>query len=240
MDEAHPTPYRLSPLLRGALATAAFSVLHSALATHGAKEVAAKACGPRGRDGTYRLFYNAQAVLSFGALVIYLSRLPKETLYEAKGPARVGFRLGQVASLAFFGWALAELGVKRMSGFRNFAAWARGQEIPVGPAAQGPELNPDGALSEGRAYRYTRHPLNIAMTALFWLTPTLTTGRLGFNAVSTLYFYLGSFHEEHRLRALYGKKYEGYRTSGVPFFWPGRARRTALGVRPGATPIKED
>lgn len=95
-------------------------------------------------------------------------------------------------------------------------------------------LNPDGSLSDGSAYRLSRHPLNAAMTALFWSTPHLTTKRLAFNAVSTLYFVLGSFHEEYRLKKLYGAHYEAYRKSGVPFFVPSAPHAPKISARPPA------
>ena len=41
-----------------------------------------------------------------------------------------------------------------------------------------------------------------------------------FSGVASLYFYLGSMHQEQRLRRSYGEAYERYRDSGVPFFLP--------------------
>ena len=39
-------------------------------------------------------------------------------------------------------------------------------------------------------------------------------------AAATVYFVLGSVHEEARLRADYGPEYRDYQRSGVPFLFP--------------------
>ena len=81
------------------LATAAFAVVHSALASDRAKRFAASAIGERRRDAGYRLFYVGQSVLTFGLLVAYGARLPSRTLYRVRGPAALALRAGQAAGL---------------------------------------------------------------------------------------------------------------------------------------------
>jgi hypothetical protein len=55
---------------------------------------------------------------------------------------------------------------------------------------------------------------------ILWLSPKMTDRSLGFTALATLYFWLGSKHEEARLARAYGKPYGRYLESGVPFFLP--------------------
>lgn len=214
--------------LKVGLATAAFGAVHSLLASHAAKERAARLVGRRPRDGAYRVFYNAQALATFGLLVVYASHAPSRTLYRLRGTAAGVMRAGQLAGLVWAYRAAREVGILRLAGLPNLAALLRGELIPPGPAAQGPERQPSGALSTGGPFRWSRHPLNLAPVPVFWLAPHLTTRRLAFNVVATAYLVLGSQHEEHHLRSLYGNDYETYRRSGVPFFLPGRpARRGA-------------
>ena len=99
----------------------------------------------------------------------------------------------------------------------------RGLPVPSAPAAQGPEEDiATGRLRTAGPFAWSRHPLNFSAVALFWLTPKLSTGRLAFNVVATLYLVLGSLHEESRLSHAYGRVYKIYVRSGVPFFVPRR------------------
>jgi protein-S-isoprenylcysteine O-methyltransferase Ste14 len=214
---------KVKTALKVGLATAAFAVAHSLLASHAAKGFAARLVGRRRRDGMYRVFYNAQALTAFGLLVAYVSHTPSRTLYLLRGTAAGAMRAGQLAGLVWAYRAAREVGILRLAGLTNLVALLRGEPIPSGPAAQGPERQPSGALSTGGPFQWSRHPLNVAAIPVFWLAPHLTTRRLAFNVVATAYLVLGSRHEEHRLRSLYDNDYEAYRGRGVPFFLPGRS-----------------
>jgi protein-S-isoprenylcysteine O-methyltransferase Ste14 len=72
----------------------------------------------------------------------------------------------------------------------------------------------------GGPFRWSRHPLNALGLPLLWLSPRMTENGLAFGLVVTGYLYLGSLHEESRLRAAYGEAYEAYRNSGPAFFLP--------------------
>jgi protein-S-isoprenylcysteine O-methyltransferase Ste14 len=186
-----------------ALASALFSVVHTIVASDRAKSK-----WPFPRE-TYRVFYNAQAIVTFGALTAYIAAQPKETIYRARGPAALLLRIGQWSGVAFAVAAARETGIAKLAGFE-----------PPPPAAQGPELGEDGALHADGPFRLVRHPLNLAPLAPFWLTPHMTTRRLAFNVVATAYLVIGSLHEEKRLLRQYGEQYERYRRSGVPFYLP--------------------
>jgi len=212
----------MRPALKLGLATLAYSGLHSALASRTAKRLAAFAFGERFQRAFYRPFFIAHAALSTTALLLYAGRLPARTIYHIRGPAAWVLRAGQIAALAHAYAAAHEVGLARISGLEGVGAWARGEEIPAGPAAQGPERDPtSGALTTAGPFLWSRHPLNFSPVPLFWLAPHLTTRRLAFNLVGTLYLVLGSVHEELRLREAYGAQYVAYQRSGVPFFFPG-------------------
>ena len=206
------------------LATLAFAALHSAMATRTAKRFAGTLVGDKRRDAGYRVFFIVQSLLSFSALLVYGARQPTRTLYRLKGPSAALLRLGQVAGAIQLITVLRQIGVLRWSGVENLYAWRIGRPIPVAPVAQGPELTDNGTLSDGGLFRWSRHPLNFAAIPIFWLTPHMTTRRLVFNLVSSIYFVLGSRHEEARLSAAYGTAYQNYLDKQVPFFWPGVAR----------------
>lgn len=211
----------MQPALKIALATAGYGLLHSALASRAAKRAAARIFGEQRQRALYRPFFIAQAAVTTAALGAYGLRLPARTLYRIHGPAAWLLRAAQAAALAHAFVAAREVGLARITGLESLAAWARGEEVPESPAAQGPELDPStGELTDGGPFRWSRHPLNLSPVPFFWLTPHLTTRRLAFNLAGSAYLVLGSLHEESRLRAAYGGRYRAYQSSGVPFFLP--------------------
>jgi len=208
-------------MLRTAAATAAFGLVHSALASRTAKDASARLLGRRASDGLYRGFYNAQSAATLAALVAYTRGLDDRELYHARGPLAAGMRCGQAAALAGMAWTALGIGPLRISGLDGLGALATGSpEVP--PAAEGhfPSPDADGGLPTPGPFRASRHPMNAAMTALLWLQPRMTANLLAFNAVATAYLVLGSAAEEARLRNRYGARFEAYRRSGVPFLLP--------------------
>ncbi len=220
--------------VRTALATAAYGLLHSALASRQAKDAAARVFGERHRNELYRVVYNVQSVGTFALLVVYLLRQPDRVLYRLNGPATVAARIGQAAALGYAVAAAWEVGVLRITGVASAVAWARwlvtsvvgGSDdappvsVPAEPEAQGPAGEDDGSLRVRGPFRLSRHPLNLVPVPIFWLAPTMTVKRAVFSAVATAYLVIGSWHEEARLRRAYGDSYDRYQRSGVPFYLP--------------------
>jgi len=199
--------------------------VHSALASQTAKQIAARVVGARPRDALYRLFYVAQSLITFGLVVGYGQTLPTRMLYQASGPLAVLLRIGQLVGLLHAFATAWQVGVARLLGLENVAAWVHGEKMPPGPIAQGPEMRADGHLNIRGPFLWSRHPLNFSPILVFWLTPRMTTRRLALNVVSTVYLVLGSWHEEARLRKAYGTAYAKYQSSGVPFYWPKRTNQ---------------
>jgi protein-S-isoprenylcysteine O-methyltransferase Ste14 len=114
-----------------------------------------------------------------------------------------------------------------MLGLPGLRAWASGdRNVPIEPEAQGPALDASAnRMKVTGPFRVSRHPLNFAPIPLFWLNPRMTSNFAAFTAVATLYFAVGSLHEEHRLRRAYGRPYEDYQQSTVRFLVPGSKAR---------------
>lgn len=206
-------------------ATALFAGVHSLLASRAAKRAAVRLLGERRRNVLYRPLYNAQAVLTFGALVVYGARLPDRELYRVRGLLARGMQAGQVVALVCLLDGTRRVGFLRFLGVPNLvAAFAGDRNVTAEPEAQGPAPDADGRLNTSGPFRVCRHPLNAAMLPVLWLMPRMTANLLAFNAVTTIYLVLGSLHEEKRLEESYGEAYNEYRKSGAGFLAPSITR----------------
>ena len=228
----------LGSMVRTLAATATFAVFHSVLASTRAKELAARLLGGAGpgrrrRDAFYRPFYNAQALVTSALLMRYISGLPDRDLYHVRGAPGVLMRAGQAVSLGCFAAAAWRVGPLRFLGAPALAAQlARRATVPPPMEAQGPVPRERGTdMDAASSFRLSRHPLNFFGVPLLWLNPKMTAKLATFAAAASVYFYVGSIHEESRLLARYGEAYRRYVRSGVPFFFPGPGQPLAR-IRP--------
>ena len=213
----------VSVAVRVLASTAAFALLHSALASRTAKSLAARTFGARRRNGLYRAFFNTQAIVGTGALAIYLRELPDRELYVVRGPLATLMRAGQGAGLLLLLDGARRVGVLRITGISSFLQFTRGGDnVPAEPEAQGPALDEHGRLKVGGFFLRSRHPLNLAPLPVFWLNPRMTRNFALFSAIATAYLWIGSLHEERRLLAAYGESYRRYVNGRVPFFFGAR------------------
>lgn len=203
-----------------AAATAVFGVVHSALASRAAKRAAARVFGERNRNGLYRIVYIGQAFVAVSCLIAYIRRQPSKELYCIEGPLSRLMHAIQAGALVYATDAADQVGLMRISGLASLLAWLGDGPVPPEPEAQGPALDAEGKQISTGPFGHSRHPLNFAPLPILWLSPRMTTSLLAFNTVATVYLVIGSFHEEARLRKEYGKSYEAYLNSGVPFYLP--------------------
>ena len=203
--------------------TAAFALLHSALASRTAKSLTAGMFGMRRGNGLHRLLFNTQAIAATAGLAMYLRQLPDRELYAARGPAAALMRAGQGAGLLLLLDAARQVGVLRITGASSLMRLARGDDpVPAAPEAQGPALDEHGRLEVNGAFLRSRHPLNLAPLPILWLNPRMTRNLAVFSAIATAYFWIGSLHEERRLVTAYGDAYRRYASGNVPFFFGAR------------------
>src|SRR5919199_1262602 len=205
-------------------ATAAFGLVHSALASRAAKRAAARTLGERNRNGLYRVFYIGQSLVTLGMLAAYIRRQPSRELYRVEGPLAFLMHAAQAGALVYATSAAAQVGLRRITGLESFLAWLGDGPVPPEPEAQGPALDGEGRRHAAGPFAWSRHPLNFAPLPVFWLWPRMTTGLLAFNTAATAYLVIGSLHEEARLREAFGEDYAAYQRSGVPFYLPAPQR----------------
>jgi methanethiol S-methyltransferase len=176
------------------LAVALYAALHSWLASLRVKAMARRLLGPTA-DRMYRLGFNIVGVLTLMPVLAVPLVEPGRPLYAFSMPW---------AGILLAGQAGAAIVV--LIGVSQTDPW---HFLGVRQLAEGESGRPATLVTTG-LYRYVRHPLYTAGAAFLWLTPIMTTTLLALYAAFTAYLYLGSLHEERRLRAEYGEAYADY------------------------------
>jgi protein-S-isoprenylcysteine O-methyltransferase Ste14 len=200
-----------------------WALIHSILASKQAKDLAHRISGPHYRDGLYRLTFNAQSVLSLLWAARRFSQLPDRELYRVRPPWSWLFRASQAVSLGVLLSGVRVMGILRFAGLTPLRDLLTGSDIRPAPEAQGPPSGSDDEMVRAGAFRFSRHPGNLGALGFFLFLPRMTANRAVLLVLVGLYVVLGSLHEEHRLRAVYGAAYERYRRA-VPFLVPMRPR----------------
>lgn len=211
-------------MFKVAAATAAFGLIHSALASRSAKRAASRTFGERNRSGLYRVFYIGQSFVTFGLLAAYIRRQPSRELYRIEGPLAFLMHAIQAGAVVYATAAAGQVGLTRITGLESFEAWLGDGPVPPEPEAQGPALDDEGRDHASGPFAWSRHPLNFAPLPILWLWPHMTTNLLAFNTAATIYLVVGSLNEEARLREAFGNDYDAYLNSGVPFYIPALER----------------
>ncbi len=192
-----------------ALATGAYCVLHSLLASCTAKAWARRLFGPR-TDCWYRLAFNFVAVVTLLPVLVLIPLLPDRHWYTFPAPWwQVALFLQAITllSLVYGVWitdAWHFLGLRQLS-----------ETSPQGCSRKQPPLAVFGL------YRWVRHPLYALSLVLIWLTPYMTYNLAALWAVFSIYLVVGPFFEERRLVGEFGEAYEQYRRQ-VPRLIPWR------------------
>ena len=207
-------------VIKTGLATGAFALVHSAFASRAAKRTASRVVGPTNADGWYRVTYIGQSAATAGLLVRYLESLPSIELYHVRGPVAAAMHAAQLAGLAYATAGARQVGILRISGIENLAAWLRKIEVPSMPEAQGPGFSGASNARAAGPFAASRHPLNLSPLPVLWLWPKMNSTLLAFNVAATVYLVIGSLHEEQRLLDIEGEEYAAYQRSGVSFYWP--------------------
>lgn len=220
----------LRTVVKIAGATLAFGLVHSLFASTKVKNAVRNRVGERNRNGLYRAFYVGQSAVTLMALIAYGRKQPNKTLYEVRGKAAGLMWAGQVYSLVAQLHTVQQIGILKFTGLSGLWAWARGaKEIAPEPEGQGPSQDDSGDMRARGWFQVSRHPLNFLALAILWLQPRMTVRWASFSVIATLYFFFGSFHEETRLRARYGRSYRDYERSGNGFYLPqARIRKPSL------------
>lgn len=166
-----------------------FAAPHSLLADLQLKRRARRALGRRAMRW-YRLFFTIVAVVAIIPLLRMFYLFPGEVLYLVPSPWRWIMIAGQVLAALALGKTLMEAGPLRFLGIR-------------------PD-DGEGELIVQGVYCRVRNPLFLFALIFFWLSPIMTDNLLVLYLLATVYFYLGSIHEERMLAEKFGDAYRDY------------------------------
>lgn len=172
-----------------ALYLVGFAALHSLLADLRLKGRAERALGRRAMRW-YRLVYSILAAVTLFPLMYLLYLFPGVVLYLVPSPWRWIMILGQILAALALGKTLLEAGPLRFLGIR-------------------PD-DDEGELIIRGIYCRVRNPLFLFALIFLWLTPIMSDNLLVLYLLATVYFYLGSIHEERMLAEKFGDLYREY------------------------------
>jgi protein-S-isoprenylcysteine O-methyltransferase Ste14 len=184
-----------------------WSVVHSILASHGAKDAARRFFGPIS-DRLYRFSYNVFSVASFFPIAMLLFTVPDRPLYSIPEPWVYITVLIQGAAVFALVGGVMQTGPFEFAGLTQLAGLDRDRP---------PVLVTDGL------YAHVRHPLYTAGLAFIWASPEMTVNRFALWIVFTLYLIIGAYFEERKLLKDFGQAYADYKAR-TPMLIP-RLRR---------------
>jgi len=191
-----------------------WAVVHSILASITIKEWLTHRLGP-GIQRWYRLLYVTLAVVTLMPLLVIYYLEPDVLVYAVDPPWRYLMIVGQGGAVLALIYATWRSGLFQFIGFAQVVAEPQ---------------HFTGTLVTSGFFRYVRHPLYLFSSLFLWLTPTMTQNQLVLYGLMTLYFIVGSIHEEQVLMHEFGESYLLYKQQ-VPRFIPipGRYFRDAAG-----------
>ncbi len=141
--------------------------------------------------------------------VVLLWQPSQTALYQAEGLLRLFARTISVFAIVGFSW-----GVRALRNFDTFGL------VPIKVHLRDKQLRPPNFVVRG-PYLWIRHPLYFFMIVLIWSAPDVSSDRLLFNGLWTLWIVIGSYLEERDLVAEFGEKYRHYQKT-VPMLFPWR------------------
>jgi len=181
-----------------------WALLHTALASLRVKRLAGRLFGDRAKRW-YRLGFVVTAVLTLIPLLLLLLRLPDTLLYSVSTPWRWMMNAGQAAGVVLLAWTILSTDALEFIGIRQLGGSSSGRET---------------TLTTRGLYRYSRHPMYFSSMMIMWLTPSMSRNVLLLFTCMSLYFIIGSYHEEMLLEKHFGEPYRRYRKK-VPRIFPG-------------------
>lgn len=159
-------------------------------------------------SGYHSSIYAIASGVSLTAVVL-LWQTPQTVLFQFQGPLRWLPRAVSLLAVAGFAWGGRALALFDPLGLASVMAHLRKRHFqPPNLVVRGP-------------YLWLRHPLYFFTMVLIWSVPDVSSDRLLFNMLWTLWIVIASFLEERDLVVAFGERYRNYQKI-VPMLLPWR------------------
>ena len=178
-----------------------FAVSHTALASHGAKAIAARLLGARVAEATYRLIYNALALVAVAPALYLALTLPDMELYRFPAP---------LDSIALILQGVAALGLAYSVYQMDWTFFVGLRQIIGPPEHTTFDSTSTAQLVTTGLHRFVRHPLYTTSLIVLYLVSPMTLNRLALVVGIHVYFFVGSLFEERKLVREFGDAYRDY------------------------------
>jgi protein-S-isoprenylcysteine O-methyltransferase Ste14 len=192
----------------------AFALIHSVTVAHWFKKLCARLTGETFMRAWYRLLYTLVSVVTAGAAVWLISRVPDRHLWTAPPVLLWPLRGVQAGGILFGAMAFRHLDGMEFLGLRQ--AWRYIARREVSGNLEG--MAERGLVTEG-VYGIVRHPLYVAGIVIVTFSPVITGNGLVVRGLADLYFLFGMLIEERRFLDFFGDDYRQYMRQ-VPRMFP--------------------
>jgi protein-S-isoprenylcysteine O-methyltransferase Ste14 len=195
----------------------AFALHHSVMARSRAKQRLMRLLPPR----LERSIYVWVASLLF-ILVCFTWQPTRDIVWRAAPPVTWILIALQVSGLVVTALGARFLDIWDLAGVRQALATGAGSER-IFPQGSGGESRPLDTITARGPFGLVRHPIYFGWLLLVWPAPLMTSGRLLFAAISTLYLVVAIPLEERSLIRHHGEQYRDYqhhvRSRLIPGVW---------------------
>lgn len=175
------------------IALGLYGLLHSLVASLGAKQLAREVIGGKS-DRWYRLGFSIFAVFTFIPVLALYLLMPDQVLYRLTFPGNLLFYVIQGMGFIIFIWSLAATDLWAFIGLKQISADPQSAEY----------------LTTSGPYRLVRHPMYTGSLMILWFNPVMSLNLLALNLGITAYFMIGSYFEEKKLLRQFGADYARY------------------------------
>lgn len=178
-----------------------FFLQHSIMVRPSFKQRLSKIIPDAQHGAIYSIF---SGIILFIVIIFWQAAAP---LWEAQGLTRLFMRLLFILPIMGFFWAVKSLGFFDPFGIQAIFERARNIKPPaIKFVVRGP-------------YRWVRHPLYFFILIMIWSCPELSTDRLLFSIMWSVWIIIGAILEEKDLISQFGDTYRQYQKS-VPMLLP--------------------